>query len=86
MLWQIRGYVAHTFIAGFWQYGSVSWNKFRAWLNTLILTREPWAIFGFDEHTRTLSRGERYSPSSEEIVPPGTYILLQEGANFRMLS
>ncbi|OBZ78160.1 hypothetical protein A0H81_01947 [Grifola frondosa] len=57
-------------LAGFFQYGSVSWRTFYAWLRVLILTCEPWSIYNDDRHAAV-----EYL-SSDAIVLPGTYFLL----------
>lgn len=36
-------------IAGFWQYGSVSWSTFSLWLKSFIQTGQQWAVFDFYE-------------------------------------
>lgn len=63
-------------LAGFWQYGSISWITFSLWLNSLIQTEQRWAIFDLDE-TSPNRHGAQQQLGSE-IVPAGDYILLQQ--------
>ncbi|KAF8219826.1 hypothetical protein L208DRAFT_1545762 [Tricholoma matsutake] len=63
-------------LAGFWQYGSISWITFSLWLNSLIQTEQRWAIFDLDE-TSPNRHGAQQQLGSE-IVPARDYILLQQ--------
>ena len=64
-------------VPGFWQYGSVSWSSLSTWLHYLIRTKHPWAIFDLDESS--IRRHGAQQPLGSVIVPPGVYILLQQG-------
>jgi len=63
-------------LAGFWQYGSTSWNTFLTLLPTLIYTTDSWAIFDFDASSPN-RHGEQQS-ASDAIVSTVVYILLRE--------
>lgn len=75
-----RNVILHDFdgnvIAGFWQYGSVSWSTFSLWLKSFIQTEQQWAVFDFYETSPNRHGGQRSLDS--EIVPTGDYILLRE--------
>ncbi|KAK2462179.1 hypothetical protein APHAL10511_005811 [Amanita phalloides] len=64
-------------LAGFWQYGSVSWSTFSTMLSSIIQTEHQWAIFAFVE-TNTGRHGAQQQLGSE-IVLPGVYVLLRPG-------
>ncbi|KAI0772465.1 hypothetical protein BD413DRAFT_43722 [Trametes elegans] len=59
-------------LAGFHQYGAVTWKTFFKWLNLLIDTTDPWIIVRMDERHNA---SERYFPIPA-IVMPGEYTLL----------
>ncbi|KAL1943959.1 hypothetical protein VTO73DRAFT_3777 [Trametes versicolor] len=57
-------------LAGFHQYGSVSWKTFFSWLKLLFDTTDAWIIVG----------GDRFAPvqylPTDAVVLPGKYVLL----------
>ncbi|KAI0674355.1 hypothetical protein C8Q78DRAFT_1067406 [Trametes maxima] len=57
-------------LAGFYQYGSISWKTFFSWLSVLLDTSNPWIIVMGD---RLVS--EQHFPASA-LVLPGRYTLL----------
>jgi len=63
-------------LAGFWQYGSISWHTFATLLHNLIHTNESWAIFEFDENSPNRHGTQQYA--NDVIVPSGVYVLLQQ--------
>jgi len=66
-------------LAGFWQYGSISWSTFITLLLSLIVTTESWGIFDFDDNSP--NRHGAQQSASDTIVPPGDYILLRQDGN-----
>ncbi|KAJ3497570.1 hypothetical protein NLJ89_g10332 [Agrocybe chaxingu] len=60
-------------IAGFWQYGTLSWDEFHSYLSQFVITGSRWSIFQYD--TVQKQRGVLCQPSPQ-IVQPGQYILL----------
>ncbi|KAI0646353.1 hypothetical protein C8Q79DRAFT_909764 [Trametes meyenii] len=60
-------------LAGFHQYGSVSWKTFFSWLVVLLDTADPWIVIKGDRLS-----SEQYFPSSA-LVMPGRYTLLTPG-------
>ncbi|KAI0372001.1 hypothetical protein BV20DRAFT_941114 [Pilatotrama ljubarskyi] len=57
-------------LAGFYQYGTVSWAHFFGWLDHLLDTADSWVIVSGDRYA-----SEQFFPSSA-IVLPGKYTLL----------
>ncbi|KAH9051295.1 hypothetical protein EDB83DRAFT_1301064 [Lactarius deliciosus] len=64
-------------IAGFWQYGTLTWDEFYRYLITFVVTTTAWTIFQYDTQDGTTQqrRGAPCQPSAG-IVHPGHYILL----------
>ncbi|EIW63014.1 uncharacterized protein TRAVEDRAFT_56202 [Trametes versicolor FP-101664 SS1] len=58
-------------LAGFYQYGSVSWKTFYSWLDLLFDTTDPWIIVGGDRSTAD----QQYLPT-DAVALPGKYVLL----------
>ncbi|KAL6299828.1 hypothetical protein BKA93DRAFT_804629 [Sparassis latifolia] len=63
----------NSVIAGFWQYGRVTWVTFFAWLTNVLCVPVDWAIFEYDVETRRVGEEKR---SGDTIVQPGHYVLL----------
>ncbi|KAH8984125.1 hypothetical protein EDB92DRAFT_1502550 [Lactarius akahatsu] len=64
-------------IAGFWQYGTLTWDEFCRYMITFVVTTTAWTIFQYDtqDDTTQQRRGAPCQPSAG-IVHPGHYILL----------
>ncbi|KAI9063587.1 hypothetical protein FKP32DRAFT_681960 [Trametes sanguinea] len=59
-----------TVLAGFYQYGTVTWKTFLRWLSSLIDTPQSWIVLSGDRYA-----SETYFPS-DNIVLPGKNTLL----------
>ncbi|KAI8970880.1 hypothetical protein BD414DRAFT_518217 [Trametes punicea] len=57
-------------LAGFYQYGTVSWSAFFQWLSVLLNTAQAWVVVSGDRYA-----SEQYFPTSA-IMLPGHYTLL----------
>ncbi|KAI0777726.1 hypothetical protein BD413DRAFT_602027 [Trametes elegans] len=57
-------------LAGFYQYGLVSWETFFKWLSILFDTRDHWIVVSGDRYA-----SEQYFPTNA-VVMPGKYTLL----------
>ncbi|GBE87311.1 hypothetical protein SCP_1005590 [Sparassis crispa] len=73
----------NSVVAGFWQYGRVTWVTFFAWLTNVLCVPVDWAIFEYDLETRHAGEEKR---SEDIIVQPGNYVLLAVGGELLPLN
>jgi len=63
-------------VAGFWQYGTISFGEFYRWMNQLVFTSDEWALFDAVDRTDP-NLLNRLKLADSAIVSPGVYLILK---------